>query len=129
MLFFIYAVIGMQVSCHLVTSCPSLCCVFLSLVLSSSWPPSCVCPPGVLSSRVPVRSHCLSLLLLPVAFASLCLSSLCLSVCLVYKSFVSLIMKGRRFYLILSGQLASNFDYPREQSLPPINADVISCVL
>lgn len=120
MLFFIYAVIGMQVSCCLVNLFPSLCCVFFSLPLSSSWPHSCVGPPGVLSPRVPVWSRHPSLRHFSLSSSCCSCSIPCLSFYYLVELFVSLMM---------TGTVASSFDYPREQSLPPVNADIIPCVL
>ncbi len=67
----------------------------------------------------------------PVAVASGCLLFLALfvSLCCAYKLFVSVVMRGRHFDSIFRGQPASNFDCPKEQSLPLVRADIISCVL
>lgn len=107
MLFFIYAVIGMQVSCRLVAFFPSLCCVTFSLFspLASVSVHMDSCHPHFLFGHIVFVS---SPFLLP-AIASLCFSStsVSLSVFLAYEFFAHLIMRGRSSY----------FDYPRAPML------------
>lgn len=136
MLFFIYAVIGMQVSCH-VTSCRP---VSLPSVVFSSYPLLQLASVLCLSSRSLVSQEfpsghvvllCSTFLLLLLPLASLCLS-MCLPLCLSYELLRCLYhwwWEGRRSDLICSGQPASDFDCPRERSLPPVDANAMSCVL
>lgn len=109
---------------------------FLPLSLSSSWPPSCVCPPGVLSPRVPVQSPRLFLLhfssstSLSQPFSSLSsLFSLSLSAFLAISSTSCCMVCITDDVLIGWGQPASHSDWPRERWLLPVNADLMSCVL
>lgn len=128
MLFFIYAVIGMQVSCCLVTLFLPVSPCFPSLPLSYSKPSSSVCPLGVLSSRFRVQSHCYSFFLFScccwfqsvVLTLSLCCPFFRLRCCV---PFVSPMMTRRPFVLICWKQLASHCNWP-----PLVNADIVCCV-
>lgn len=130
MLFFIYAVIGMQVSCLLHPLFPSLCFAVLSLssLIASL---HSVRPPGVLSCCVPVWSlfflpfsHCCY----PVVVC-LCLSasSPCLYFCLFHKLLHGLFQwwwVGDTLIWLAGDGWPLNSDW-----LPLVNADVMCCVL
>lgn len=134
MLFFIYAVIGMQVSCYFVPLFSPLCLDFFSL-LPFSKPSSCVCPSGVLFGPVPVQPHhpsllqfssCSSYWYLVIVCLCLSTSSLSLSLCRLNSCCIVcvMMMSGRHFDLICWGQQASNSDW-----LPLINTDIVCYVL